>query len=173
MAYDGMMPCVCEYDLQFVCTKMSRKLGLLCSPRLHLPALVAHSKYMSGQQVLTADPYSAETETEQRQVFAAAFIPGQAIEHVATVSQHTDSALFIAPQTYTDTITVTDLIQFNGVGFTWADFMTNLAAGTLYVNIHTAEAPLGLIRGQLLATNGRKNNVAVTCAVGKGWKYGK
>jgi hypothetical protein len=65
------------------------------------------------------------------------------------------------------------MIQFASGTFTWADFMTNLASGTLYANIHTAEAPAGLIRGQLLATKGWKKNVAVSCAVGKGWKYGK
>jgi hypothetical protein len=59
-------------------------------------------------------------------------------------------------QTYTSIFAAADLIQFGTptVPFTWDNFITNLRAGTLYVNIHTTDAPTGLIRGQLLSARG-------------------
>jgi hypothetical protein len=49
--------------------------------------------------------------------------------------------------------------------------MGNLTAGTLYANIHTADAPAGLIRGLLLPAKGWTKNIGVTCAEPKGWKH--
>jgi hypothetical protein len=71
-------------------------------------------------------------------------------------------------QTYSDTIAATDLIIFNGVTVTWTDFLTNLRAGTLYVNIHTTGAPGGLIRGQLLPLQLRGGSVR-TSTFGGWW----
>lgn len=44
---------------------------------------------------------------------------------------------------YTSTFNSTQLIQFQGNTIDWAGFINNLQAGTLYVNIHTADAPAG------------------------------
>ncbi|WIA29650.1 hypothetical protein OEZ86_012136 [Tetradesmus obliquus] len=92
---------------------------------------------------------------------------------IAAADLPTIAPIDICSMTYTSKFAAADLVQLNGVAFSWTDFMTNLAAGTLYANIHTVTAPAGLIRGQFMPIKGWKSNVKASCGDREGWKLGK
>ncbi|KAF6260364.1 hypothetical protein COO60DRAFT_1507370 [Scenedesmus sp. NREL 46B-D3] len=69
----------------------------------------------------------------------------------------------ICTLTYSSTITADDFIEFEDVSFDWDLFLSNLRTGTLYVNIHTRQAPAGLIRGQLYPARSSKYGYDVSC----------